>query len=143
VQPKFSNTLKHLNSTLIAAALFMATSVVFAAGSASTSVVSGYVTATSTDGQVTRVESGDEHEAGVQITTGENSSVSIVLANGEVVEVGPLSTYIVGKSAESDDKGDGFAKRSLNSKSPTLSTATSAGGGIAPTTPSPGGSPTL
>lgn len=109
----------------------------------SVSNVSGYVTVTNADGEVKRLKDGDKLNSGDIINTGNDSGVLISLANGETITLGALASYSVGQS---DDSGNGaFAQRSLGGNSPTLSTATSAGGGViedAPTTPAPGGSPT-
>ncbi len=144
MQLKSINIFKYLSASLIAAILLVATNISIAADTHSANEVSGHVTATSADGSVKRLKSGDEVEDGDVINTGTESNVSITLANGEIVAVGPLSTYIVGESAKGT--GGAFANISSNTKSPSLSTATSAGGGIdnqdAPTTPPTGGSPT-
>jgi len=162
---------KRISAVLLAAALILVTGLSFAQASVSIGIVTGYVTATSADGEVKRVKDGEELKEGDVINTGNESKVSIVLANGETITLGPLDSYTVGQIA---NKGSGgtFAPRSLTNKSPTLSTATSAGGGISdpnaapvttppavtpdpvvtpdpdpapdptPTTPPPGGSPT-
>ena len=135
---KYENTLKRLSCTLIAALLLVTASSSFAEGAINVEAVVGYVTVTNADGEVKRLKSGDTVENGDIITTGEESSVSIILANGKTITLGASQTYTVGKN--SDDGNGAFAPRSLSTGSPTLSTATSAGG--TSTTPEDGGSPT-
>ncbi|RBP52947.1 hypothetical protein [Arenicella xantha] len=102
----------------------------------------GYVTATNSNGEVKRLTDSDTLNEGDVLNTGSASSISITLANGDLIQLGELDTYTVGAADDTKNKGGSFAQRSLNKKSPTLSTAISAGGGVAvPTTPAPGGSP--
>lgn len=139
------NAFKVIASIATATLLLMSTGAAFAESSvASVSGLTGYATVTNADGEVKRVANGDELNEGDVLNTGADSAVSIVLANGETLTIGQLESYTVSESvAKNSSAGDGFAQRSLNTKSPSLSTATSAGGGIsAPTTPAPGGSPT-
>jgi len=108
--------------------------------------VSGYVTVTDSEGETKRLKDGDKVEAGSVINTGSGSGVIITLPDGKVVNLGELDSFAVTPGA-GDGSGGAFAQGSFSSKpgSPTLSTATSAGGGVnngAPTTPQPGGSPT-
>jgi len=125
VQLKLQNTLKYISNALLAALLLIATSSAFAEDTNSIDAVSGYVTVTSSNGDVKRSKPGDTLKEGDIITTGADSSASIILADGSVVNISELSSYTIGK-----DQGGKFAPRSLSTNSPTLSTATSAGGGV-------------
>jgi len=131
------NILKYLSGSLIAAFVLITTNIAIAADTNSTSAVSGYVTVTSIDGDTKRVSFGDKFNDGDVINTGSESSISIALANGEVITIGALSSYTIGKNTAINNKVGGFANRSLSTKSPTLSTATSAGGIITPDAPAP------
>jgi hypothetical protein len=134
---QYKNTLKHVSCVLIAALLLV---FVGAAQADSVGAITGYATVTSANGDTKRLKLGDTLEVGDVVNTGNESSITIVLANGTTITLGSLQTYTVVKG--SDGGGDnGFAPSSLSSKSPTLSTATSAGGSVE-TTPDPGGSPT-
>lgn len=143
---QYKSAINYVSSALLAALLLIAAGNAFAEGnSASVSEVTGYVTVTDKDGKVKRLEAGDKLEDGTVINTGNDSGVSILLANGETVTLGALSSYTLGKGYGSTG---GFAQRSLGGNTPTLSTSTTAGGVIggvgddAPTTPGDGGSPT-
>ena len=133
------NTLKHLSCILIAGLLLVTAGAALAAQAGSADAVVGYVTVTNTNGDVKRLNDGDTLEVGDVVTTGEDSSVSIVLANGETITLGASQSYTLVKGSDGGDGG--FAGRSLSSKSPSLSTATSAGGSVE-ITPDAGGSPT-
>ena len=141
VQQKYKNKTKHLGNVLVAAFFLMISGVSLAQNTHSASAVSGYVTVTSSDGSTRRVNVGDEFQDGDIIATGEGSSATIVLADGTVINLDESSTYkIGGDSSGGDDDdvgggggygdGDTTPPGSATSKSPTLSTATSAGGGI-------------
>lgn len=140
------NFQKKVNATgvlAIALLLLVSTNSAFAQdAAASINNVAGYATVTTANGDTKRLAEGDELMEGDILNTGANSSASITLANGEVIQLGELATYTVGAVAGTNNESGVFAQRSLSTKSPTLSTATSAGGGIsAPTTPTEGGSP--
>lgn len=114
------------------------------ASSASVNSLAGYVTITEKNGDIKRLAELDSLSEGGIVTTGSKSSISITLANGEIIELGESDTYTIPAGENTDNNA--FAQRSLSKKSPTLSTATSAGGRIetqspAPTVPTPGGSP--
>jgi len=139
-----NNRFKHLGKVLLTSLVLMLSAAVSHA--ATVESVSGYVTVTSPDGEVKRLKSGDALEDGHVINTGNNSGIEIKLPSGESITLGSLASYTVGKEA-STSSGGSFAQRSLGGKSPTLSTATSAGGGFSSTnqpspTPGSGGSPT-
>ncbi len=90
--------------------------------------ISGYVTATNKDGEVKRLKSGDTLNEGDVVNTGNDSSVTILTDGGTVLaSLGALASYAINSELATSDK---FAPRTLNGKSPTLSTGTSAGGGI-------------
>lgn len=111
------------------------------------SAVDGYVTVTSANGETKRVEAGDTVQNGDVVNTGNESAATIVLANGKTITLGSLDSYTV-NGGPANGEGDSVAPTSLNNTTPTLSTATSAGGSLitptddAPTTPTEGGSPT-
>lgn len=124
----------------IAVLLLITASSSFADEAGQADAVVGYVTVTNSDGEVKRLKDGDSLEYGDIINTGEESSVTIVLASGETITLSALQTYTVAKGAGTGDDGSPYAERSLSTGSPTLSTATSAGG--TSVTPGDGGSPT-
>lgn len=142
------NILKRVNAySILAISFLFLSSTNFASAqqdaAASISNLSGYVTATSADGEVRRLVDGDKLMEGDVLNTGNESSVLITLNSGEIIKLGELANYTIDAVQDAKKDTDVFAQRSLINKSPTLSTATSAGGGIsAPTTPTPGGSPT-
>jgi len=143
VSIQYKNAKKYLRNTFIATLLVLVSGIVFAEETAKISAISGYVTVTSSDGEVRRLKDGDTIKEGDVINTGEDSTVTITLANGEIVNLGSSVVYNFGQ-ASSETEG-AFAKRSFTTGSPVLSTATSSGGGIndnTPTTPGIGGSPT-
>lgn len=164
---KYKNTIKQLSGALLAALFLLNSGALLANEAGAITAITGYATVTASNGDTRRLALGDKLENGDVVDTGNESSVSITLANGEVVKLGGLASYTVGGQNNAD--GGTFANRSLSKKSPTLSTATSAGGGIvqdnetptppvpvdpptpvdppaptppAPTTPPPAGSPT-
>jgi hypothetical protein len=159
---KYKNTIKQLSGALLAALFLLNSGALLANEASAITAITGYVTVTALNGDTKRLALGDKLKNGDVVNTGNESSVSITLANGEVVTLGGLARYTVG--GQNDAGGGAFANRSLSDKSPTLSTATSAGGGIVqdnevppvtptppapvdppaptpPTTPPPGGSP--
>lgn len=147
-------TFRIIAFTLIAAFLSVSAS---HAGAGFVSSIEGYVTATNSKGEVRRLEVGDTLEEGETIDTGNDSSATITLQNGELVSIGSTSRY---KLSSVKNNGVQFAARRFAKGSfQTLSTATAAGGVIsteetgqapsspnddidAPTTPGSGGSPT-
>jgi len=134
----------HFTKVLLSVALFCAAALCVSAQAATVGSATGYVTATTIDGQVKRVAVGDKLVPGEVINTGNESEVTLTLANGEVITLGPLASYKI--TGADSGNGAAFGQRGLNSNSPVLSTATSAGGGIidstdTPTTPPTGGSP--
>ena len=135
---QYKNTLRHLSCILIAALLLVTAGASLAAQAGTVGTVVGYVTVTNANGDTKRLKDGDTLEIGDVITTGDDSSATFVLANGETITLGASQTYTVAKSSDGDSP---FAGRPLSNKSPSLSTATSAGGSVE-TTPDAGGSPT-
>ena len=140
------NAVTRIVTSAIALLIITWSAYVYADQAATIDSLSGHVTVALTNGDVKLLKEGDTIESGV-LNTGSDSSISLTLSNGEVVTLGSLATYTLNASYDSTDKGLAFAQRSLSSGSPTLSTATSAGGAInqdtdvPPTTPAPGGSP--
>ncbi len=134
----------HVLSSLVALLVITWSAHVSAAQAVTIGSVEGHVTVTMPNGEVKRLEAGDTVEAGI-LNTGNNSSASLTLANGEVINLGSLASYTIGGSNEVGNNGPSFGQRSLSAKSPTLSTATTAGGAIGQdnpsTTPGSGGSP--
>ncbi|GAA6137332.1 hypothetical protein NBRC116583_10790 [Arenicella sp. 4NH20-0111] len=102
--------------------------------------VAGYVTVTTSEGEVKRLNEGDKLNDGDVINTGNESSVSFTLADGTLVSLRSLESYSYQAGDNSTDDGSMVTSGSLNSKKSSLSTATSAGGTVG-TTPSDGGSP--
>lgn len=140
MQLNFQKTVNFLSILTLAFLLLVSASSAFAnSTTASIDNITGYATVTTANGDVKRLANGDTLNEGDVLNTGSESSASITLANGDVIKLGEKDTYtIAGTSSE----GGTFAQRSLSTKQPTLSTATSAGGGVAaPVTPMPGGSP--
>lgn len=144
---QYKNTLKRLSCILIATLLLVATGTSFAEEAGKIEAFTGFVTVTNSDGEVRRLKPEDTFEDGDIISTGEESSVTFVLANGETITLGASETYTIAQSSDDSYGSEGkFAKRPLSSKSPILSAG--AGGDLsqgidAPaTTPGVGGSPT-
>lgn len=137
-------TLKQASKVLITTLLLTISSVSLANNEASIHSLSGFVTITEQNGDVRRAQPTDKLHVGDTINTGNESQIIFILGNGKRVELGSLESYTIKESDKDQNSGEIFAGRSLSNKSPTLSTATSAGGGVAdaPTTPAPGGSPT-
>jgi len=125
-------------SSLMAVLLIIGSVAVAAENTAVVKAVSGYVTKTSDNGEKKRLAPEDHLIDGNIITTGENSSVLLLLANGQTITLGPLASYTVGQKVVGNGISGGVGAVSSAAASPTLSTATSAGGGI---TPDDGGSP--
>lgn len=99
--------------------------------------LSGYVTVTDADGNVRRLKEGDTLEVGHIINTGNDSTVSITLSNGDIITLNSLGNYTVpGHNDPGNNNGGAFAQRTLSAGSLNLSTGTSAGG-TSPTTPNP------
>lgn len=106
---------------------------------ATISAISGFVTATSIDGEVRRLKNGDPLEHGDVITTGEGASASISYDDGSRISLTALASHTI----DYGNTGDGaFVQRTLGAGSTKLTTATSAGGTTSiPTNPGSGGTP--
>ena len=134
---KYKNTIKQMSGALLAALFLLNSGALLANEAGAITAITGYATVTTSNGDTKRLALGDKLENGDVVNTGNESGVSITLANGEVVVLGGLASYTVG--GQNDADGGTVGNRSLSNKSPTLSTATSAGGGIEvpPVTPTP------
>ena len=89
------------------------------------SAISGFVTATSVNGDVRRLKSGDPLEHGDVITTGEGASASISYDDGSNINLDALASHTI---SYGNTGGGAFVQRTLGAGSTKLSTATSAGG---------------
>ena len=125
---QFIDIVKRTVSSLMAALLLITAGVVMAADSATVQSVSGYVTTLSDNGEKKRLKSGDQLDEGQTVYTGENSSALLLLSNGQTITLAPLSSYAIGEKIVGNGISGGTGSVSSTPASPTLSTATSAGG---------------
>jgi len=102
------------------------------------SSVSGYATITDSNGEVRRLKEGDTVDEGDKISTGNDSSLQLILSNGKVFTLGALENFTFSQAAASNlaSSGSGSApanlsgknSKSLSRSSSSLSAAVSAGG---------------
>ena len=107
-------------------------------GEGSVDSVSGYVTATNKNGEVRRLNKGDTLQDGDVINTGNESSITITLSNGDKVVLGALKSYTV---ISGNLNTGGLANSTLNGQAQASPLTGTTAGGVAPTTPDSGGSP--
>jgi len=98
------------------------------------SELTGYATVTAINGDVRRLKVGDTIKQGDRINTGNNSSLELLLSNGESYVIGPLQVFtyniesVASLSPSTTPSSLSKNGKNLSRGSSSLSTAISAGG---------------